>query len=241
MTAQEIFNTTAIKEIEISILNIYYDIEIGKHHWYREKETICQLLKIRKQILDSMFVINENYKVLLTDFNEAMTLQLINMRKRTISIYESVSKIKQSSYIEGKCFLGYEYSKIHPVQTIRAKKIWALLSGSLDDYMPLYYDNGVNHGFSIYTENPNIESENELLYLSKEKNNWNEGLNREITKDMHLTYAFHNLFRHLDFSIYDLLWVRDFNIEIHVEHNYDTYQNNEHDDDLHWDECDYFD
>lgn len=241
MTTQEIFNTTAIKEIEVSILNIYYDIEIGKHHWYREKETICQLLKIRKQILDSMFVMNENYKVLLADFNEAMTLQLINMRKRTISIYESVSKIEQSSYIEAKCFLGYEYPKIHPVQTIRAKKIWALLNGSIDDYMPLYYDNGVNHGFSIYTENPNIESENELLYLSKEKNNWNEGLNREITKDMHLTYAFHNLFRHLDFSIYDLLWVRDFNIEIHVEHNYDTYQNNEHNDDLHWDECDYFD
>lgn len=241
MIAQEIFNTTAIKEIEVSILNIYYDIEIGKHHWYREKETICQLLKIRKQILDSMFVMNENYKVLLADFNEAMTLQLINMRKRTISIYESVSKIEQSSYIKAKCFLGYEYSKIHPVQTIRAKKIWALLNGSIDDYMPLYNDNGVNHGFSIYTENPNIESENELLYLSKEKNNWNEGLNREITKDMHLTYAFHNLFRHLDFSIYDLLWVRDFNIEIHVEHNYDTYQNNEHNDDLHWDECDYFD
>ena len=45
----------------------------------------------------------------------------------------------------------------------------------------------------------------------------------------------------MDFSIYDLLWVRDFNIEIHVEYDYHTYDNEEYGDDLHWDKCDYFD
>lgn len=62
-----------------------------------------------------------------------------------------------------------------------------------------------------------------------------------MTKDMHLTYAFHNLFSHLDFSIYDLLWVRDFNIEIHLAYDYNTYENKEYGDDLDWEKCDYWD
>lgn len=97
------------------------------------------------------------------------------------------------------------------------------------------------NSFYINNYDPKIESENELLYLNEELDNWNEGLDMEMTKDMHLTYAFHNLFSHLDFSIFDLLWVRDFNIEIHVEYDYHTYDNEEYGDDLHWDKCDYFD
>ena len=62
-----------------------------------------------------------------------------------------------------------------------------------------------------------------------------------MTKDMHLTYAFYNLFSLLDFSIYDLLWVRDFNIEIHVEYDYHTYENEDYGDDLDWSKYDYWD
>ena len=111
---------------------------------------------------------------------------------------------------------------------------------SLDDYIFLYCEDGVN-SFYINNYDPKIESENELLYLNEELDNWNEGLDSEMTKDMHLTYAFHNLFSHLDFSIFDLLWVRDFNIEIHVEYNYHTYENEEYGDDLDWEKCDYWD
>ena len=56
-----------------------------------------------------------------------------------------------------------------------------------------------------------------IFYLRHEWDNHNEGLDREMTKDMHLIYEFHNLFSHMEFSIFDLLWVRDFNIEIKVE------------------------
>ena len=141
--------------------------------------------------------------------------------------------------VVGKCFMGYKYSEIHPVQSMRAKKMWAVLNGSLDDYIFLYHEDGVNR-FEISSDDPKIESENEFLYLLKEAENWNAGLDREFTSDMYLTYAFHNLFSHLDFSIFDLLWVRDFNIEIHVEQDYHTYKNEEYGDDLHWDKCDYF-
>ena len=62
----------------------------------------------------------------------------------------------------------------------------------------------------------------------------------DIFQSLH-SYAFHNLFSHLDFSIYDLLWVRDFNIEIHLAYDYNTYENKEYGDDLDWEKCDYWD
>ena len=242
MTIQEIFNSTAVRSVEEQILDLYHETE--RKHWCNDenKKAIKSLLEVRRRILNSMFVLDEQNKQLLAEFNEAMKQQLIEMRKRAIDLYNSVYKpdMEGSVEVEGKCFMGYEYSKIHPVQSMRAKKMWAVLNGSLDDYIFLYCEDGVN-SFYINNYDPKIESENELLYLNEELDNWNEGLDSEMTKDMHLTYAFHNLFSHLDFSIFDLLWVRDFNIEIHVEYDYHTYDNEEYGDDLHWDKCDYFD
>ena len=217
MTIEEIFNSTAVRSIEEQILNLYHEIEGHRSTYEENKKAIRSFLEVRKRILNSMFVLDEQNKQLLAEFNEAMKQQLTEMRKRAIDLYNSVYKSDMggSVEVEGKCFMGYEYSKIHPVQSMRAKKMWAVLNGSLDDYIFLYCEDGVN-SFYINNYDPKIESENELLYLNEELDNWNEGLDREMTKDMHLTYAFHNLFSHLDFSIFDLLWVRDFNIEIHV-------------------------
>lgn len=242
MTVQEIFNSTAVRSVEEQILDLYHETE--RKHWCNDenKKAIKSLLEVRRRILNSMFVLDEQNKQLLAEFNEAMKQQLIEMRKRAIDLYNSVYKLDMGGTVEveGKCFMGYEYSKIHPLQSMRAKKMWAVLNGSLDDYIFLYCEDGVN-SFYINNYDPKIESENELLFLNEELDNWNEGLDREMTKDMHLTYAFHNLFSHLDFSIFDLLWVRDFNIEIHVEYDYHTYDNEEYGDDLHWDKCDYYD
>ena len=45
----------------------------------------------------------------------------------------------------------------------------------------------------------------------------------------------------MEFSIFDLLWVRDFNIEINIEADYDTYSTDSHGDDLDWGKYDYYD
>ena len=242
MTVQEIFNSTAVRSVEEQILDLYNETE--RKHWCNDenKKAIKSLLEVRRRILNSMFVLDEQNKQLLAEFNEAMKQQLIEMRKRAIDLYNKVYQPDMDGCVEveGKCFMGYEYSKIHPVQSMRAKKMWAVLNATLDDYIFLYSEDGVDK-FDISGDGTNIESENEFLYLNEELDNWNEGLDREMTKDMHLTYAFHNLFSHLDFSIYDLLWVRDFNIEIHVEYDYHTYKNDEYGDDLDWGKCDYYD
>ena len=139
MTVQEIFNTKAVQEIETEILNLQYETE--KRKLFRDYEGVAieRLLGIRRNILNEYYVMDENYKQLLCEFNEALKLQLIDMRNRTIKFFESVkdNDVKNNMVVKGKCFLGYEYSKIHPVQTIRAKKMWAMLNGTMDDFMPV--------------------------------------------------------------------------------------------------------
>ena len=161
-------------------------------------------------------MLDERNKQLLTEFNEALRKQILETRKRVITLFNSVSELGLTGDFEvtGKCFLGYEYSKIHPVQTIRAKKMWAILNGSIDNYIP---------------------------YLDDKLDNWNEGLDRKLTEDMHLIHPFHNLYSHMDFSIFDLLWVRDFNIEVNAEVNSNTYNNDDYGDHLDWDKSDYYD
>ena len=53
-----------------------------------------------------------------------------------------------------------------------------------------------------------------------------------------LIYAFHNLWDAMHFSIFDLLWVRDFNVELYVESNYATYSGEY--DDLDWSKYDFY-
>ena len=73
MTAQEIFRLPAIDFIEAEICDLYWQYE--RHCYYNkaEKEAIKQLLAVRKRLLDKEFVMDDNYKQLLNDFNKAMT------------------------------------------------------------------------------------------------------------------------------------------------------------------------
>lgn len=48
------------------------------------------------------------------------------------------------------------------------------------------------------------------LGMEDENDNWNEWLDREWSKDMHLIYPFHNLYDNCFFSLYDLVYVREF-------------------------------
>lgn len=241
---QEIFNSTAIKDIENEILLMQHEIEKRHFEYEAGEEVIKCLLDTRKHLLNKMFVMDEDSRHLLSDFNEALKAQMIEMRKRAISLYKSNvnSGLLSCFTLKGKCFMGYNYSKIHPVQTMRAKKMWAVLNGSLTDYMPLYMD-GV-HNFELdYVEGRenDIPSEKQMLYLDENIDNWNDELDQKMTKDIHLIYPFHNLYSHMDFSIFDLLWVRDFNIELSLESNFSTYPEDYSNDDLDWKKYDFDD
>lgn len=213
MTVQDIFNTVEVREVEKEMLSIIDENERHRCSDDVYKEAIKRLMSIRKRILDSKFVMDENYRSLLSDFNEALITQAVEMRARVITLHNASINCEINCEIvtTGKCFLGYKYSSIHPVQTMRSKKIWDILSGSYDDFMPLYYNGAC--GFSI-KNGKKPESINQMLYLKDSLDNWNELLDKDMTKDMQLIHPFKALFVDMNFSIYDLLWVREFNIEI---------------------------
>ena len=86
MTVQEIFNTTTVRSIEEHILSLYHETE--RNHWYNEenKKAIKSFLEVRKQILDSMFVMDE-LEIVELDGNK--TENKINNKPPKISILDT--------------------------------------------------------------------------------------------------------------------------------------------------------
>ena len=238
---RSLFNQPRIKKVECDILNLYQKCEKRNDRRERNGFAIRQLLNIRKYFLEEDFQLNEVSRQLLVEFNSALKTQLEEMWKQTIALGEKAvyrSPFPDTEAI-GKCFLGYNYSRMHPVQMVRAKKMWPMLNGTLATFEPLYED-GVTHSFLVRTSLEGLEYDscNQLLFLNDDPDNWNAGLDKEYTKDLHLIYAFHNLWDAMHFSIFDLLWVRDFNVELYVESNYATYSGEY--DDLDWSKYDFY-
>lgn len=234
MSVKEIFDHPAVKAVEIEILDILRDEEryrTGKD----AKLAVQHLLSVRKCIINGMFEWSDENFMLLSEFNNALVHAQCEMRERLSRLSESVNETGlENLEFQGKVFLSYKYSEIHPVQSIRARKMWNVLNGSYDEFMPLYKD-GANDIY--FTGQETIPSGKEDIYLSEETENWNEGIDREKTKDMKLCYAFHNLYCHTTFSILDLLWVRDFCIEINAESSH--YTGSTDWDDIDWEKYDY--
>ena len=146
MTVKEIFDYPAVKAVEIEILDILRD-----EKRYREgkdaKLAVQHLLRVRKRILNGMFEWTDEYFSLLSEFNNALVHAQCEMRERLSRLSESVNETGlENLEFQGKVFMSYKYSEIHPVQSMRAKKMWNVLNGSYDKFMPLYED-GVN---SVY-------------------------------------------------------------------------------------------
>ena len=178
MNVQEVFYSVAVKAIEEEIIRVAVSEKRIPFNIYnydkKAKFAIEHLLRVRKTVLDELFVMTPEYKQLLAEFNEALIGKLLEMRQRVLQLRESCPS--DGMDYKGSVFLNVKYPEFHPVQTMRAKAIWAMLTDTDDSCM-----------------------------------------DREMTGDMHLCYAFHNLYDHCLFSIFDLLWVRDFFITVSSE------------------------
>ena len=73
---QGIFNSTVIKDIEIEILSTQHEIDKRHFNYDAGEEVIKCLLGTRKSLLNKMFVMDEDSKQLLSDFNEALKAQI---------------------------------------------------------------------------------------------------------------------------------------------------------------------
>ena len=177
------------------------------------------LLSLRKDIINKQVLANQ--KELLPDiiaFNDALREALRDMYERAHRIWDKMINIidegdGEEMELTAKIYLDTDYPALHPIQGNDRQDLWYALCD--DDLNPMYAD-----GISVLTltfprdEGYTFDS---FIGMDCPPPNWNEGLDPELTKDLHLISQFHNLFQHMLFAITDFIYVRKFRTEINIE------------------------
>ena len=199
------YDDPVIRLVETEIFNTYD----GKGVEYPD---YSNLLEIRKLLLNKQVLTHQ--KVLLPDiiaFNNALYDALHKMYDRAHSLFTQISAILPIIELTAKCYLDSNYPSLHPYQGRGRQDLWVALCDS--GWNSLYMD-GVTHELVL----PRDLNESFDTYIGMDipPTNWNEGLDPELTKDLHLINAFHHLFDHTNFALTDFIFVREFNIEINI-------------------------
>lgn len=202
-----------------------YNVEtIEREIIQRYNDTSCYesnndfLLSMRKDIINHQVLAHQ--KELLPDivaFNDALREALREMYDRAHRVWNKmIQDIDENDGEEmeltAKCYLDHVYPKLHPIQGEDRQDFWDALCD--EDMNPLYAD-----GISVLTLTfPRDESQSFESFIGMDcpPPNWNEGLDQEFTKDLHLISQFHNLFQHMLFAITDFIYVRKFKTEINI-------------------------
>ena len=177
------------------------------------------LLSLRKDIINKQVLANQ--KELLPDiiaFNDALREALRDMYERAHRIWDKMINIidegdGEEMELTAKIYLDPDYPALHPIQGEDRQDLWYALCD--EDLNPMYAD-----GISMLTLTfPRDEDYTFDTFIGMDcpPPNWNEGLDPELTKDLHLISQFHNLFQHMLFAITDFIYVRKFRTEINVE------------------------
>lgn len=200
------YDDPALKHIEDEIRRVYGSYKT-------EDYTKCEcLLRARKSILEEQVLAQQ--KEILPDivaFNDALNSALQQMYDRAHEVYAQIAPINPDLELEAKCFLSYDYPPLHPYQADDRQELWDALQDV--GWNPLY-DTGVTFTFELPRDKD--EAFDSITGMDCPPPNWNEGLDRELTKDLHLIRQFHNLFDHTRFALTDFIFVREFNIEINI-------------------------
>ena len=201
-----------IQQIEDEILMKYND------SWYDYEDFDC-LLEIRKRMINNRVLAHQ--EDILSDiiaFNDALTAALREMYDRAHRIWNDIKD--NDTYgddveLTAKCFLSRDYPELHPMQSEDREELWDAIC---DSGWNLLYSDGVSLPTLTLPRDINVSFDS-LIGMDCPPPNWNEGLDRELTKDLHLTSTFHNLFDHRNFAITDFIYVRKFETEINIEIN----------------------
>lgn len=202
-----------IERIEEEIVLLYetsssYDSEAGRI-----------LLSLRKDMInDRVLKRQEDILPDIIAFNDALRDALHTMYDRAHQIWDNLKlivKAGEEPELTAKCFLDKEFSLTDKVDEARREILWNAIC---DSDWNILYEEGIT--LTPLTLPRDLDmSFDTLIGMDCLPPNWNEGLDRELTKDLHLTSAFHHLFRHTDFAITDFITVQKFRTEIEININ----------------------
>ena len=212
MNIKEILQDYALQELEEQII-MSFEGAFSKFHDYTEERS---LLQVRRNIINHYML--QRQEELLPDiiaFNDAMREALREMFDKAHAVYEANKGLGENVEVEACCYLSNDYPALHPVQGEDRQELWNALQ---DSGWNLLYEDGVSLPLQLRgNDDPDSNDFDEFIGMNCPPPNWNEGLDQELTKDLHLIQAFHNLFDHTDFAITDFIYCRDFYYEIKVE------------------------
>lgn len=199
------YNAPVLRLIETEIFNTFNSTGVDYPNY-------SNLLEIRKTLLNDLALVQQ--EKLLPDiitFNDALHSALRKMYDRAHSLFAQISAIQPDIELTAKCYFSRKYPPLHPYQNPGRQDLWDALCDS--GWNSLYVD-GVSHEL-VLSRDMN-ESFDTFIGMDCPPPNWNEGLDPELTKDLHLIQQFHHLFDHTNFALTDFIFVRDFNIEINI-------------------------
>ena len=199
----------AIRRIEREIIDTYNN----PHMDYTQ---CTHLLSMRKDLINERVLAHQ--EEILPDiiaFNDALTNALRNLFDKAHKIWDTIKGNKlfgPEPNVTAKCFLGKDYPLLHPIQDEDRQDLWDAIC-----------DTGWNRLYADGVALPELtlpdykESFNSYIGIDCTPLYWNEGLDRELTRNIPLTSAFHNLFEHMEFAITDFIYVREFRTVIKFE------------------------
>lgn len=202
-----------IERIEEEIVLLYetsssYDSEAGRI-----------LLSLRKDMInDRVLKRQEDILPDIIAFNDALRDALHTMYDRAHQIWDNLKLIVNAGEepeLTAKCFLDKEFSLTDKVDEARREILWNAIC---DSDWNILYEEGITLTPLALPRDLDMSFDT-LIGMDCLPPNWNEGLDRELTKDLHLTSAFHHLFRHTDFAITDFITVQKFRTEIEININ----------------------
>lgn len=198
------YDEQTLQLIEEEICYIYDSDATG----YPEGE---YLLDLRKRILNEQACTRRAQEELLPNiiaFNDALHDALKRMYDRAHELYRQMSAIQPDIMLTAKCYLAYDYPALHPYQKEDRQELFNAISDF--GWNSLYAD-GVTFALELPRD---IDMPFDTIRgMDCTPFNWNEGLDPELTKDLHINRAFHNLFDHTKFALTDFIFCRDFVFE----------------------------
>ncbi len=198
------YDEQTLQLIEEEISYIYDSDATG----YPEGE---YLLDLRKRILNEQACTRKAQEELLPDiiaFNDALHDALKRMYDRAHELYRQMSAIQPDIMLTAKCYLAYDYPALHPYQNEDRQDLFDAICDF--GWNQLYADGGT---FALELPRDIDMPFDTIRGMDCTPFNWNEGLDLELTKDLHINRAFHNLFDHTKFALTDFIFCRDFVFE----------------------------
>lgn len=196
-------------KLEQRILQQYEDVA----HYAR----YAFLLTARKQLIDH--IVLEYQEIFLADivaFNEALWQALKQMHSHAHQIWDRIkgdTLFGNNKRLIARCFLPSQYPLLHPIQRKNSEELYHVLQ---DTAWNKFYDNGVSLLPLELSEEVEDESFESFIGMDCPPPNWNEGLDQELTKDLHLIRQFNYLFEYTNFALTDFIYCREFNPQIDI-------------------------